>query len=91
MPSDVFRLVGDIGKAAVLVLDSASTMCPLMALLLFRIRMLFAFLAVVEFGGGGEEGVAAAVEGRFDTVLHHADDEADGDGLHCDIVGDAEE
>ena len=53
--------------------------------------MLQALLAVVVLGGGGEEGVAAAVEGRLDGVLHHADDEAYGDGLHGHVVADAEE
>ena len=38
--------------------------------------MLQALLAVVVLGGGGEEGVVAAFEGRLDGVLHHADDEA---------------
>ena len=53
--------------------------------------VLHALFAVVVLGGGGEEGVAAAVEGRLDAVLHHADDEAYGDGLHGHVVADAEE
>ena len=47
--------------------------------------------AVVEFGGGGEEGVAAGVECRLDRILYHADDKADGHSLHGHIVADAEE
>ena len=43
------------------------------------------------FGDGGEESVGGRVEGGFDGVLDDADDEADGDGLHGDVVADAEE
>ena len=53
--------------------------------------MALVFPAVVELGDGGEEGVAGGVESGFDGVLDYADDEADGDRLHGDVVGDAEE
>ena len=47
--------------------------------------------AVVVFGCGGEEGVAAGIEGGLDAVLNHADNESYGDGTHGHIVADAEE
>lgn len=47
--------------------------------------------AFVVLGGGGEEDVAAGVEGGLDGVLHDTDDGADSDGLHGDVVADAEE
>ena len=50
----------------------------------------FSFLVVV-FGGGGEEHVAAGIEGGFHGVLDNTDDEADGYSLHGHIIADAEE
>lgn len=52
--------------------------------------MLLLYLAP-QFGGGGEEHVAAGVERRLDGVLYDADDEADAHGLHGYVVADAEE
>ena len=43
-----------------------------------------------KFGGGGEKDVAGAVECRFARILQYADDEADADDLHGDIVVDTE-
>ena len=43
-----------------------------------------------EFRRGGEEDVAGAVQRRFAGVLQDADDEADADDLHGDVVVDAE-
>lgn len=42
------------------------------------------------FGGGGEQHVAAAVQGRFTGVFDDADDEAHAHHLHGDVIADAE-
>ena len=46
---------------------------------------------LVILGGGGELDVTGRVQGRFHGVLHDADDEADADDLHGDVVRDAEQ
>ena len=42
-------------------------------------------------GRRGEQHVGGRVERRLAGILHHADDEADGDDLHRHLVGDAEQ
>ena len=58
---------------------------------LYCVYLLFLFRSVVVFGGGGEEDIAAGVEGGFYAILDYADDKADGYGLHGNVVADIEE
>ena len=41
--------------------------------------------------GSGEQNVGGRVQSGFAGVLDNADDEADGDNLNGDVVGDAEQ
>ena len=55
-------------------------------------RQGLAFLApLVIFRSGGKFHVTGGVQGSFHGILHHADDEADTDHLHGDIIGDAKQ
>ena len=51
----------------------------------------FRIAALSKVGSCREEDVCRRVEGRFGRVLEDADDEADADDLHGDIIGDTEE
>ena len=62
---------------------------PLMAY--FVAAQVFGITALGEVGSGCEEDICRRVEGRFRRVLEDADDEADADNLHGNIIGDAEE
>ena len=53
--------------------------------------MIFTFIPIIILCRSREEHIASAVECGLDRVLHHADDEADGDCLHGHIIADAEE
>ena len=46
---------------------------------------------LVIFRSGGKFHVTGGVQGSFHGILHHADDKADTDHLHGDIIGDAEQ
>ena len=54
-------------------------------------RYVLLLLSVVVFSGGGEEYIAAGVEGCLYAVLYHTDDEANSNGLHRHVVANIEE
>ena len=43
------------------------------------------------FSGCRENNIACGVESCFDGILNYADDEADADDLHSDVIGDAKQ
>ena len=62
---------------------------PLMAY--FVAAQVFRIAAPSKVGSRRKEDIGRRVEGRFRRVLEDANDEADADNLHGNIIGDTEE